>query len=151
MAHVEEEDLILGTQNAEQAAECQGAFIDREADVVRLVTNGASAQPLDRERHNPKHFAVCRSVFIKVDDGDEVRSLVCLVPRPDKQRLLCIISVSACDVRPKARAQAGHKYPECELPQVHACTCRYSSQHVTPLLIVLIGLHLKLMIVIALL
>jgi len=80
MTHIEEEDLILIAQNAEQAAERQRPFIGREADVVRLVSNSAGT----RQRHGPEHCAIGRRVVVEVDDSNEIWSHAHLVPRPDK-------------------------------------------------------------------
>ena len=40
---VEEEDLVLTTQNAEQAADGQRPPVIGDADMVRLVANGAGS------------------------------------------------------------------------------------------------------------
>ena len=51
---VEEEDLILTTQDAEQAAERHRPPIAGEADMVRLVADGAGS----RQRHGTEDLAV---------------------------------------------------------------------------------------------
>lgn len=54
ISDVEEEDLILPTQNAEEATKGQRPSIAGEADMVRLIANGAGA----RQRYGAEHFAI---------------------------------------------------------------------------------------------
>src|SRR5207247_11377833 len=73
---VEEEDLILTPQNAEQATESQRPPIAGETNMVRLVANGAGS----RQRYGAEYSAVVRRAALEVDYGDEVWCAVRLVP-----------------------------------------------------------------------
>jgi hypothetical protein len=44
LCYIKEEDLILAPQKAEQATEGQRPSVPGEADMVRLVTDGASSK-----------------------------------------------------------------------------------------------------------
>ncbi len=90
VGHVEEENLTLPFQHAEQPAQRQRSSVAGQSDVMRLVAAGARAG----ERPRRLDISIGGRGRIEVHDGEKIRGDACLIARPDVQEPLR--RVAAC-------------------------------------------------------
>ena len=111
--HVEEEDLVLSLEDAEEAAGRQRPAVARQADVMRLVAARARAG----NRYGPDDLAVALRIGVEVDDGQEIRTDPFLIAGPEKrcrsfpraEGAPCWIVARAIDAGyPRSRVDATH-------------------------------------------
>ncbi len=79
----------------------RGCPTGREADMVGLVANGARP----RQRHRMQYPSVSRRIGVEVDDGDKVRSLMCLISGPYEKRCFRVIGLRECEIRNEGHAR----------------------------------------------
>ncbi len=94
ISNVEEEDLLLSLENAQQSACGQHATVSRESDVMRLVACRAGAW----ERYGRDHATVIMRMLVEVDHCKKVGIGPRLVASPDEEVFLVIILIGAHDV-----------------------------------------------------
>src|SRR5689334_6848808 len=81
MRYVEEEDLVLTFQNAEQATRSEHTPITREADVMWFVP----CRAWSGKGGACDHLPVLGTLLVEVDDRQEIRCRARLVTGPDKK------------------------------------------------------------------
>src|SRR4029450_5864695 len=79
---VEEEDVVLALEHAQEPATREYSLVDRRVAMMRLVTDVARRW----EGHGLEHLAVVGRVAIEIDDRKKVGRHAGLIARPDVER-----------------------------------------------------------------
>ena len=79
--YIEEKNLVLSLQDAQQTATSDDFAVVGEADVVRFIASCVRW----RERRHRDDLAVLRRVFVEVNDGKEIGSLARLITGTDEK------------------------------------------------------------------